>query len=300
MFFRHVILALFCNANQEEIMQIRVLLLCVLTAVLTAQQKSKPPAAPTVGSAAEYFPMQVGARWDYVVSTGPAKPLWHKFVGYSVADTNQFVSMTHRGKFVPALVAPAGSKFRLSLRVKSVATQMGPIKKGRGVEVAFDVDDLGVFEKNYNLFWHVVQDSPFAVMEVATYRSDRLRGPQDDMGMWRKTPGFSQRGAFFSGQQGMAVSFGRGSGESLVFMGEEAGRLRFLRIYEKLGSEGMDPELNQAFQEQMWFERGKGLVRLEQKIVSSSLAGSGIIVPDQKTGGTPSMTWSLVKFTPGK
>lgn len=244
--------------------------------MLTCSQKNEE-------SINEYFPMKVGSRWKYQIFVGSTKPIWHKYVGYLIGDTGEFITMTHRGKFIHSLTAPPDTQFSLVLRIERIVLRQGPVKTP-GVEIAVDTDDLGVYEKNDQLFWSAKRsESPLqVVLEVTTYRSDRLPVPQG-WGINEGSQGFSQRAAFFLGEKGSTVSFGRNPGEGLVYIGVESSRLHFTRFYEEIQDEAMDAELSYAFSEDLWFEKGKGLVRLEQKI-----------------NGKISMTWNLLEFIQGK
>ena len=231
-------------------------------------------------SISDYFPMKVGSIWKYQITLGQTKPIWHKYVGYLIGDAGEFIPMEYRGKFIPSLAALPSSKFNLVLRIDKAVIRQGPVRSP-GVEIAIDADDLGIYEKNFKLFWSIIESKspPHVVLEVATYRSDRLQVPQ---GWGIKDRGFSQRAAFFIGEPKAPISFGRNSGEALVYIGLESGKLHFTRFYNE-SQDVTDVELSLAFNENLWFEKGKGLVRLEQRIADKV-----------------SMTWDLIKFVPGK
>lgn len=102
-------------------------------------------------------------------------------------------------------------------------------------------------------------------------------------------PGFSERILLFSGKKGSIITRTNSKGEplkdqDLQFLGQENYNgvpcLVFLRtVYP---GETTSSHLDKGFTEQLWFGKGKGLVRLEQKI-----------------DGQKSMTWTLEKFIPG-
>lgn len=172
--------------------------------------KTKPPEAPAASARADgppegvppdYFPHQVGAEWQYNISTGPAEPLEYRVVAWRMGEGEE--SVASRGRYRGYFETKA-RKFVLRLKVQATATQQGPLKYRDGVELAVLQDELGIFEYHHQIFWAVGTGDRYMVNEVVTFPPDSpgAPGPGGAWGEWGVDDGYSMRPVFFAGQTG--------------------------------------------------------------------------------------------------
>lgn len=246
------------------------------------------------GEPADFFPTATGTYWRYEIEvSGQVTPLRYAEVSWPLGS--RAVTYATRGVLYPTDRLDEGLQqgeqrtFALEMRVKGPATEQGPLRYPQGVELAIDRDDLGVFSGSRQVFWAVGSSGRYMVNLVATYPPDSPGAPTGPFGTWGQEDGSAIRLIFFGDKPGIQISL-VDSPDQLLFEGLEAADgeeiecLTFLRTVE--ASEDMaGPQttpLDKGFTEQMWFARGKGLVRLVQRV-----------------DGVQTMTWTLTKFTPG-
>jgi hypothetical protein len=234
------------------------------------------------GEPAEYFPFTPGLRLEYLITLGQAEPLNFEIIEWPMGG-NRGMASEQRGRFLPHVRKEA---YTLILQVEGPAPQQGPFQWD-GVKVQVVEDELGIFDNVQELFWSRSRSGDFNIMEVRTYSPDSPGAPTGSWGVPGSSGGNSSRIMFFGGSPGTEMSFKSGrddsqeSPEKLAFLGIDNGGLHFVRTVKehKRGPDESDDAdvLNHGFEEHAWFVRGRGLVRLEQRV-----------------RGVPSMTWQLV------
>ena len=253
------------------------LVLVLSLAGCTPKQAAGTGGSPEVGPE-EYFPTATGTRWEYDITLGEAEPLSFRTVSWPLGEDRAAIYAT-RGLF-RGTFSGESKEFKLVLRVKGPAEKQGPLQYPLSVELEIEKDELGVFEDATQIFWAITSSGRYMVTEVVTYPSDSPGAPSGSWGMWGQEEGAALRVFFFGERPGIAIGVGKDSPDKLLFDGPEGSQLHFVREVE--ADEDGEHYLSSGFTEDMWFEEGRGLVRLEQKV-----------------GGKASMTWELVEFTSG-
>lgn len=243
----------------------------------------------------EYLPSKPGTTWTYDIKVGKAEPLNYEEVLWNQGDGK--IVMASRGRFWGFLNNKAKEDFRLKMRVKGPAAKQGGMQYPIGIELEILEDGLGVFKHEKQVFWAATVSGGLMAHQVVTHGPDSSGAPSGGpWGSWGAEDGYSMEIFLFGKKPGTEVSMRET--DSLLFIGNDAvpgqntSGLHFLRtvkpakkesgevkklIEEK--SEGMNP-LGKGFTEDKWFVRGRGLVRLEQRV-----------------DGVVSMTWVLKEFS---
>lgn len=271
--------------STPEVIEKEVTRVVVVTAAPTPLPTSTPIPPPVKGEPSDYFPTGVGAKWVYEIEVGEVDPLYYRETVWPVGEEDAWVYST-RGRFF--LADGLQKTFMLEMKVKGVAAKQGLLEYPIGVELEIEKDELGIFEGAKKVFWAVIP-SQFMAHEVVTYPSDMLGAPTSTWGAWGQEDGFSVRLVFFAEKPGVAISMGEEPKDKLLFVGVEThlpryegeSLLYFLRTVEPAESEeGEAPSyLDNEFTEDTWFAKGKGLVRLEQRV-----------------NGETSMVWTLIQM----
>jgi hypothetical protein len=243
---------------------------------------------PPEGVPGDYFPHQVGTEWQYDVSTGPAEPLEYREVAWRMGSSLEYIAS--RGRYRPYFEAKTRN-FVLRMKVQGPSPEQGPLKYRDGVELAVLEDGLGIFENHHRIFWAVGTAERYMANEIVTFPPDSPGAPGmgGPWGGWGAEDGYSMRLVFFADKPGIAIGFGEHAKDMTAFVGAESCNgipcLHFVRTVEAGKADDRVPHsaaadyLDRGFTEDRWFAKGKGLVRLEQKV-----------------DGRTSMTWTLTKF----
>lgn len=233
-----------------------------------------------------YFPMDVGTTWTYEISLGKADPLNYGVTSWPQGD-DYAISYVTRGRYRGAMDYDGNKPLRLSIKVEGVAPKQGPLQFPESVKLAVLEDDLGIYDDSEEVFWAGTSADGLMVEEVITRSPDTPGAPGGAWGSYGVEPGWSKRLVFFARRPGIGISEGEDSPDTLIFVGPKGNQLHFLREVEvetkEPGTEGVSSSvLEKPFKEYIIFEKGKGLVNLIQEV-----------------DGIHSMSWELVKFTPG-
>lgn len=234
---------------------------------------------PIAGEPWDYFPTRTGTKWVYEITVGEAEPLSFREISWPL--NGRVTSYAVRGYLHPLVSDESRRTFQLVISTRGKASQQGPFQYD-GVELAIEKDELGIFKYHKQVFWAMTYSGGFMVSEVGTYSPNTPPAPPHIWGMGKKE-GFSVRIIFFS-EPGIEVGIGKEPSEEFFFTGVDGPYLHFVRevkVDEK--EEGEESTyLDKGFTEETWFVKGKGLVRLEQKV-----------------DGKISMVWKLVQFSKG-
>jgi hypothetical protein len=250
---------------------------------------------PRPGSPGEFFPSSPGSRWEYTIEVQQSPPVWYRLTSWPVGG-DRAVRYESRGFYRAAVPGNDRPKqYTLDLRVKAKAPSQGPLRYPLGVELEITRDDLGVFDGRQQVFWAITDGrggSGYSVIQVETFSPRAMPGaPTGHFGGWGQEDGDAQRQLFFAEEPMTSIRSGSEPRARLLFVGladpPEPGspdRLHFRRTVQAAQErDRRDPvAFESEFVEDSWFERGKGLVRLEQKVK-----------------GDVTMTWRLVAYTPG-
>lgn len=234
---------------------------------------------------ADFFPSQVGATWHYTIEVGSVRPIEQHYSFWSMGEKGRRMVYTNKGFLFGAVLGDAGKSrkfFSLDYKVKCKAPDQGPaFSYDLGVELEILKDELQVFRGAERAFWAIANTDRFQV-ELVTLLDPFDAPGGGSWGSWN-ADGYSNRLIFFGDRPGLGLGqvIGDSSAEALVFIGPEAGMLHFRRVIDPdkadtdLADGSSDP-FKTRFTEDMWYERGKGLVKLIQEY-----------------GGETSMTWNL-------
>jgi len=262
-----------------------------------SQQRLLTDDSPTakLGSPSDYFPTATGTRWTYditVPSFEDNPPLTHAVTKWPRGD--KALGMETRGRVMPPGTNVSSGHYRLVLSVAGPAIKQGPLEYTEGYELKIEQDDLDIFDSRFDhnlqkgkLFWAISHSSRYEANLVIMHDPDSPGAPSGgEWGSYGQEPGYCMRLAFFGDKPGTAIGLSD-ENDDLLFVGPEtypdADTLHFRRIVGAAKPRQDDSDhrgdlLDRGFTEDLWFAKGRGLVKLEQKI-------------DGKT----TMTWVIVK-----
>ncbi|MEW6408061.1 MAG: hypothetical protein AB1465_05215 [Patescibacteria group bacterium] len=221
----------------------------------------------------DYFPTGIGTRWVYEITIGETEPLRQQ-TNYWTENNGQTLVQLVKGRF--STLVGSNNKppktFRLIIKIKK-KTAADLESSSENVELAIEEDELGIFKHGKKVSWRQTSYLGAIVIEEIVVYSPKNFGLFDI-----KQDGYSSHPIFLASN----VRIGYSEEIYILFIGIEASRLHLRRTVNAADSRpGRPPDyLDKAFIEDMWFEKGKGLVRLEQRI-----------------DGLVSMTWRLVDFS---
>jgi hypothetical protein len=236
-----------------------------------------PAATEPSYDALDYFPMDTGDEWTYYIRAGEVSPVTQEKV-FIVQDKDIY-SFPYRNIFHPV----SGQIYVLKIRVK------GPFRGGQrlnSVDLEILKDEMGLYRDTTGIYWGMM-DNPMgwgvnAMQFAASYSKDKLKERYPYPELEQASLIHSYRQIFI--WDGYQIE--REDGESISFLGIDNNVVgyhgtpcyHFVREVPAIkSSSGFN-----AFTEHTWYVKGKGMVRLEQKI-----------------NGITSMVWTLEKFTPG-
>lgn len=241
-----------------------------------------------VGEPSDYFPTSTGMKWVYQIEIGEVEPLKYKVTSWPQGDSE--VTYGTKERFLVLTEKKPPKTFLLEIQVKGPAAKQGPVLEYKnGVELDIEKDELGIFDEAKQVFWAMSPGGPFRVFEIVTYSPDTIGAPTSSWGSWGQEDGYSMALLFFGEKPGISIGMAE-SPDTLLFVGvdtqvpqyEGTPLLHFRRIVESSEKEKGEEHgyLDKGFTEDRWFARGKGLVRLEQKV-------------EEET----SMIWTLIQFS---
>jgi hypothetical protein len=251
------------------------------------------PDDPPKGRPSDFFPTAPGTRWAYEIElTDGLEPIRYEEVSWPVGGSKA-VRYATRG-FLGRLIGGRTVKlatYRLEMSVKGPATSQGPLQYPKGVELAIQEDEFGVFRDHKQVFWAVSESGRFMANLVVTYDPDLAPGaPGGPFGRWGQGDGSALRLILFADKPLTQIGIGEDPVDALLFLGTDANVpehkgtecFHFVRTVKPADNDAAKDRAHfqQGFSEDTWFARGKGLVRLEQKV-----------------NGKTSMVWRLTSFS---
>jgi len=234
---------------------------------------------------AEYFPMTLGTKWIYKIDVGPAEPLYFEEVSWPLG--NKHAVYATRGRYFRAAGDEKRTSFSLEMKIKQPATKQGPLEYPRGVELEILKDELGIFGEARQLYWAVANSGRYMAHLVVMHSPEEPGAPTGPWGHWGSEDGYSVRLLFFGERPGVQIGLGKDPMDKLLLEGvvqhpsfsTRGPLLHFRRSVEPNTKIKESPGyLDSGFTEDVWFAKGKGLIRLEQKVE-----------------GKTSMVWTLVE-----
>jgi hypothetical protein len=253
----------------------RIFYVFVLVAIIIGCEKTKGGLIDSE----TYFPSQVGSKWVYRITVEQnVDPLWHRVVRWPLGTRE--VATSVRGRFYAALIDKSKKEFRLIMAVDALSQKQGPLAYRDGVKLRIEEDELGIFYKHDVVFWAIAQDGD--VLEIMTVSEPHWSSPVQDKSSFTRQQGWARRHIFFNRfPPGHEVSEVAVPFDKLLYVGRQGEQHHFRRSVG-LGNEPAS-EIAKPFVEDIYFEKGKGLVRLEQRV-----------------SGRRSMVWELINFSKGK
>lgn len=228
----------------------------------------------------EYFPMDINTQWHYKIFADDDNPLLRETIKWPYGSR---VS-TYSAKGIYS--AKAGKSYDLILKVK------GPSGKYPDEVIIEAVkDDLKIFEagaggKPKEIYWSPMDKDKGAVAINQKIMFDWSYAPFASPSF---IDGYSNKVIFLVDSPGTAFVKQSDPNTPLIFVGTDYNVPGYdgqpcLHLLRQIlpDSSTKTSSFDKHFTEDMWFAKGKGLVRLEQKIE-----------------GKRSMTWTLENFTPG-
>lgn len=248
--------------------------------------------------AKEYFPTKTGTRWEYEIVEGEDygdKPVYAHTIIWRREDgsLNKF---SKRGEFSQFSKYSTPYKLVLSVRGTAYLDWYDSSYTRNSVELRVEKDELGIFKDCVEVYWtwkDAILDNLFVEM-VTTYKPTAISSIEDYSSSLhsyynRKKP-YALRIFFFNNSPKYAMWYGDKdeADEYLLFVGADGPELYFVRRVKKPKEDNTSylsflGNSEYAFEEHMWFAKGKGLVRLVQV-----------------KRGDKTMIWKLVNFTEGK
>jgi hypothetical protein len=236
---------------------------CILTSGCTSSKND----------AWEYFPMDIGTEWHYNIfiendnPVGQEKVIWPKGNGYSTS----YISKS-------SYYRKAGESCKLIMKVDERLPESSD-----GAIVKIIEDEIGLYNRAEEIRWTPIgkENDEIAINQKLIYNG--VYGPYPS-----SINGYSDRPIFFIDNPNNEIVTLNNLDEILIFIevsNDVSGYIGqpCIHLMRQVSSRLSEHYSKEFFTEDMWFAKGKGLVRLEQKIE-----------------GQKSMTWTLEKFIPGK
>ncbi len=248
----------------------------------TETQEARQEPAQPIRSPEECFPTAKGTRWEYTITLeGSAAPLWYEYVFWPGQDYN-----TASRSLLHSSPGSGDPGFRLVIEVKDdMVAEQGPLEYPQGIELEIVEDDLGIFRDYTHVYWAISSSRGYQVTQVVTKTPSEVGAPAGSTWGSRNLPeGYSLRLLVFEGDPGAMKSL-NDEDDRLSFVGPDLDdQLHYQRwvLPSARAGAGDAFEGDKGFTEDMWFKRGVGLKRLEQRV-------------DDEVR----MTWELTGFTPG-
>lgn len=233
---------------------------------------------------ANFFPRAVGCTWLYRIKTTEQQPLFYETFYWFHPVDNRPKLLIIGGNLKNEV--PPGEKQERFLELKiadeyETDQQLSP--PAEAVKLAVLQDNAGFFAYCQDVIWLWTKNEQFLVQEMSTYLLQDFQKK-----LQAKT---------LVGIDGLAFGhtahciFFRPEDFACYLQPETAEKLRFIdytwwsrKLHFRRMIDNPDAEPPAYFTEERWYERGKGLTQLVQKVGRD---------------GKISLIWELVKFTPG-
>jgi hypothetical protein len=253
--------------------------LLFLTCLCSCGEKEKPVSTDKgkEWKPEDYFPITPGMSWSYQIEVKDREPVWYRIVLYGLPGDKNPEIVRMSGRFLELVRNNKKKTFLLEKKITQHVIPNTSSEKDEAIELEIGKDELGVYKNSEKVFWHLSGSNLFYLIhEIVVYHKSELVGPLGKMSPILPTGGFGISPVFVKNPLGILMVQGCPE-EQLLFKGfdykvpkfEGEALLHFIRYVivstdseEKKKGHGEE----RGFYENLWYAKGKGLVRLEQKI----------------------------------
>jgi len=199
----------------------------------------------------DFFPFKLDIRWTYEIIV-KNQPLFYHIESWPLGD-NVF-SYDIRGTYTKEK-----KTYLLIFEVEKTAAKQGPLEYPQGVKLSVIKDELGIFKYAKEVYWAINTYSRNAAHVVITYPPHMPGAPVQNV-----RGGYYIQLLFFIAKPGSVLSLGE---DELLFVGLEPFQDQLALHFKRTVSSGEDKGyIQHSFIEDSWYQKGKGLVYLEQKV----------------------------------
>lgn len=238
-------------------------------------------------------PLKLGTVLTYKITFGSAEPLAYREVNWPIGNNNE-ICQAIRSRFIAYMKRKNDLPMYLKLQIIQAVHSPGSVMKWPGVGLKVLQDDLGVFEDCSAVYWSIINPENPELELVTMYSANSSGAPS---GSWGNTivtaDGWALRSLFFNRGPQVSSSWSKGRDALLCLTIEDIAGKKLLHFQRQVTASKSDQasgladhnnvirtvtkdNLGAPFTEDMYYEQGRGLVRLVQMV-----------------NGQRSMTWEL-------
>lgn len=226
----------------------------------------------------DYFPIGHGMKWVYEIQVYGQVPMRQELVRW----------LTNGSMLLTLQCDRLGRAFSDSLFARNILEMRVSQRDSKHAEIEIAEDGLGIFKYIDRLCYIVEEDN--SIVRLIVWEPATIWDPRGFQAFIGSSPAFSDRVVFFMGSPGQVLA-DDDAWESITFLAEDErlpgfeGKsiMRFLRVVRLVDEQLIlrdGAESGSGFTEEMWYEKGRGLVRLEQRV-----------------DDTVSMVWRLISYS---
>ncbi len=245
--------------------------------------KTEIPSVSAPANSRDFFPTASGTRWSYTIEfpTPGLEGLSHRVTRWP-SGNGTIHSEEIRQRFYISSPAADG-KYQLIMRVAKPSPTQGTLSYPEGYEIAIDRDDIGIYEYQAGVYWAIDKFKGCNAMQIVVYPPGSLGSRGNDSGR----PGEAARFLFYAASTSEIIGISE-ENDIIRFVGVEKRDgtpcLHFRRTVASSAPSDLSPSdndpvsklLHSGFDEDLWYGKGIGLMKLIQTI-----------------NGKPSMVWTL-------
>ena len=246
----------------------RVIVVAAVLSVLSCGKSDDP---------SDFFPLHEGTRWVYQIQLGEREPVVQQIAHWPIGSGQAQMTLNRRLVGSPSGTPSLAVHF-LEMRVKENRVETDGI-----AEIDVIRDDLGIF-RHAQAIQYIVDDT--TIREHIIFKPQAIWDPRNDFS--GREPGYSDRVILFTAEPNATLTTAD-RWDSMTFLGLNAHSpsgdttptMHFVRMMRP-ADYGLMPEsarLSERVKEETWYQSGRGLVRLEQRV-----------------DGVLSMVWELKDF----
>lgn len=238
----------------------------------------------------QYFPMDVGTNWTYRIDIGDASPVYYEElilyykIGQNIGTSESIV----RGKYAPGpgMELPQKRPYQLKIAIAAKATKQCDMEIPEGRKIKVITDELGIYQDAENVYWTTSFPGSFHFMQIneiktsGAFSTGANPKPYQTCSSSLKGFGYPAETSICHGAKMTDFLTFQGIG---IIPGTKVNGLHFIREVKGKESASISNAMNFTFTEDLYYQKGVGLVYLQQKV-----------------NGKIAMTWTLVKMTTAK